>query len=283
MGEWSNRGKKFLAAGTNKKQFPANSNATVLRRRSPLRFFLLVFALSIPFWLIGGMTHLQLLPGLPVSSLMVVCPLIAASILVYRENKAWGLMNLLKRSFDCRRIKAKLWYAPIFLLMPAVTVSTYGLMRSTGMRPSTPRFPAPAALLILLAFFVAALAEELGWMGYAIDPMQERWSALQASILLGIVWAAWHVVPLAQSRRSAGWIAWWCLFTVATRVLIVWIYNNTRRSIFAAILYHTMGNVCTVLFSGYFAPRITGLIVALVAATVTIIWGPRTLARYRNA
>jgi hypothetical protein len=43
----------------------------------------LVFVLSIPLWLIGALTPLQLLPGLPVSSLMSFCPLIAASILVY--------------------------------------------------------------------------------------------------------------------------------------------------------------------------------------------------------
>lgn len=36
-----------------------------------------------------------------------------------------------------------------------------------------------------------------------------------------------HYVPLLQQGRSAGWIAWWSLFTVAHRVLITWIYNNS--------------------------------------------------------
>lgn len=85
-------------------------------RRSPFQFFLLVFVLSIPFWLIGAVTRLQLLPSLPVSSLM------AALILVYRENKTAGMIALLKRSFDYKRISAKIWYAPIILLMPGVMV-----------------------------------------------------------------------------------------------------------------------------------------------------------------
>jgi len=34
--------------------------------RSPRKFFLLVFALSNPFWLMGGVTDLQLMPGLSV-------------------------------------------------------------------------------------------------------------------------------------------------------------------------------------------------------------------------
>jgi hypothetical protein len=72
----------------------------ITERRSPLKFFLLVFALSAPLWLIGAVTPLELLPGLPVSSLMAFCPLIAASILVYREEETAGVTGLLKRSFD---------------------------------------------------------------------------------------------------------------------------------------------------------------------------------------
>ena len=94
----------------------------ITERRSPLKFILLVFVLSIPLWLTGALTPLQLLPGLPVSSLNVFCPLIAASILVYREDKTTGVTELLKRSFDYKRIKAKIWYIPTILLMPGIMV-----------------------------------------------------------------------------------------------------------------------------------------------------------------
>lgn len=209
---------------------------------------------------------------------MVLCPFVAASILVYRKKKLAGVGDLLKRSFDAKRIKKKWWYAPAALLMPAVTGLTYGLMRLAGEHPAAPHLQVPGTLLMIMAFFVAAAMEELGWMGYAFGPMQERWNALRAGILLGLVWAAWHIVPLIQTRRTAIWIAWWCLYTVASRILIVWIYNNTGHSVFTAILYHAVGNVSTMMFPEYFDPRITGLIVAIVAAIVTIIWGPRALA-----
>jgi membrane protease YdiL (CAAX protease family) len=173
-----------------------SSNMLASRRRSPLTFFVLVFALSIPLWLTGAVTELQLLPGLPVSALMAFCPLIAASILVHREHQAAGVTELLKRAFDDQRISAKVWYAPIILLMPGVMVLTYELMRLMGLPLPPPPFPALAALIMLLAFFAGALGEELGWSGYVIDPMQDRWNALQASMLLGLVWAAWHIVPL---------------------------------------------------------------------------------------
>jgi hypothetical protein len=75
---------------------------------------------------------LELLPGLPASALMAFCPVIAASNLVYKEHKTTGVTELLKRSFDYQRIRAKAWYAPIVLLMPSVMVLSYGLMRSTS-------------------------------------------------------------------------------------------------------------------------------------------------------
>ena len=115
------------------------------RPRSPLKFFLLVFALSVPFWLIGAMTRLELLPGLPVSSLGAFCPLLAALILVYRENKTAGVTELLKRSFDYKRIRAKVWYIPILLLMPGVMVLSYGLMRLLGLPLPNPHYPAVLA------------------------------------------------------------------------------------------------------------------------------------------
>lgn len=78
--------------------------------RSPMRFFLLIFALSTPFWLFGAMTGLQLMPGLSVSALMTFCPLVAALILVHRESGVAGQAKLLRRAFDFKRISAKRWY-----------------------------------------------------------------------------------------------------------------------------------------------------------------------------
>jgi membrane protease YdiL (CAAX protease family) len=196
-----------------------------------------------------------------------------------------GVRALLKRSFDYDRIRAKIWYAPLILTMPAVAVFSYGAIRLMGVPVPLPPFSVLMVLALSLVAFIAALGEELGWSGYAIDPMQDRWGALQAGILLGMVWSIWHIVPLLQVHRSPVWIGWWCLGTVAARVLIVWLYNNTGKSVFVAAVFHTMENVTWQLFpiqGSYWDPRVHGLIMALVAAGVTAIWGPRMLARRQN-
>jgi membrane protease YdiL (CAAX protease family) len=262
------------------------TNPTISKKRSPLKFFLVVFALSIPIWLTGFLTPLQLAPGLPLSSLMLFCPVVAASILVYRENRMAGVTGLLKRSFDHRRIESKVWYLHAVLLMPFIAVLAYGFMRLVRMPLPTPEFPVLGALFLFAASFVAALCEELGWMGYVFEPMQDRWNAIQAGIALGSIGALWHIIPFVQADRSPAWIAWQCFNLVAIRILLVWLYNNTGKSVFAVALCHAMVNVSWQLFpnnGSHYDPRITGLITAFAAIMVTVKWGPKTLARYRNS
>lgn len=264
----------------------ATSRVIAARSRSLLPFFLLVVALTIPFWLISAATGLELLPGLPVAALAAFCPMTAAVILVYRENKTAGVTALLKRSFDFKRIEAKVWYAPILLLMPVVSVLSFGVLRLSGTPVPGPRIAVLPALILCVVFFVGALGEELGWSGYAIDPMQVRWGALLAAIALGLFWAVYHYIALVQAHRSVAWIAWWTLSTVALRVIIVWLYNKTGRSVFAVALFHMTFNVTWQLFpvsGSYFDPRVTGAILALVAVIIVLVWGPQTLARTRNA
>jgi membrane protease YdiL (CAAX protease family) len=196
------------------------------------------------------------------------------------------VVELLKRAFDYRRIRAKVWYVPTVLLMPGIAALGYGVMRVVRLPLPAPQFPGLAALFMGLAAFVAALGEELGWSGYIIDPLQKRWSALRASVLLGLVTAVWHVVPFTQAARSPEWIGWQCLQLVASRVLLVWLFNNTGKSVFAVSVCHAMVNVSWQLFpnrGSHYDPRIISLITTLLAVIVTIVWGPRTLSRKRIA
>ena len=160
---------------------------------------------------------------------------------------------------------------------------SYEVMRLLGRPLPEPQIPFLAIPIFFLVFFIGAIGEEVGWSGYAIDPLQGRWGALQASLILGSVWAIWHVVPYIQAHNAPAWIAWQCLGTVGSRVIIVWLYNNTGKSVFVAILYHAMLNVSEFLFPNYgshYDPAITGIIIIITAAIVTFFWGAKTLARY---
>lgn len=104
-------------------------------KRSPFLFFVLVYALSIPLWVLNAIFPMHIpVDNLPVTDIVATfSPAIAASILVYREEKFSGVMNLWKRTFDYKRITKKAWYLPIIFLMPVLFVLTYGVMRLAGL------------------------------------------------------------------------------------------------------------------------------------------------------
>ena len=250
---------------------------------------MLVFALAIPFWLVGAAAKqgLPLRMNLPVSALQFICPLIAALILVYRDEKGRGVRRLLQRLVDYRRVENWVWYVPIIFLVPAIYLLSYWAMRLLGRPLPEPDVPWLTIPLLVVVFFVAGIGEEGGWTGYAVDPMQDRWNAVTAAAVLGLVWGLFHVVPDLQAHRGLAWIAWQRgVYDVGLRVLIVWLYNSTGKAVFAAILVHDMDNVSSSLFpndGSHYDPAFTGTITALTAMIVTFLWGAKTLARYRYA
>jgi len=233
------------------------------RDLSLLSFFVWVFGLCIPFWVLGAINPIQLLPGLPLSALGAFTPGLAALMLTYRSDRLAGVLQLLKRSFDFRRLRNKYWLLVILLINPAIAVCAYGVSGASGNPLPVPTLQLLATLAMFLSFFSAALGEELGWTAYATEPLQERWGTLKASLLLGSVWAVIHFIPLAQAHRSMEWIAWWSLGTVALRMIMTWLYVHAGKSLFAATLFHAMINLCWQLFpihGSFYDPRVFGLI-----------------------
>lgn len=253
------------------------------RRRSPITFFVLVFLLSIPFWMASAITRARLSADLPVSALMAVCPALAAMILTYLARGAPGVAALVKRPFRIEWAESGRWYIAAILLPIVIAVLTYAMLSAAGAPLPNLRFPPGTALAMFFAFLIAATFEELGWSGYATDPLQLRIGAPGASIVIGVVWAAWHWIPLLQAHRQPDWIGWWSIGTVAQRVLIVWLYNRARASVLAAVLFHSMMNVTQLGPFQNFGPggyphdaiRASSLVIVAAAVLVAIAGRPR--------
>jgi uncharacterized protein len=253
-----------------------------------LQFFLLVFALSIPFWLLGFIVKgaTESLPiKLPISALMAFCPFIAAAILVYKKQKMQGVKDLLKQAFDFKKITDTRWYVPIVFLMPILAILSYWY-KNEAVIPAKTHLSILTIFLFFIVFFIGAIVEEVGWSGYIINPLQNQFGALKASIILGIVWAIWHIIPYSQAGQTPIWIFWQCFGTVFLRIIMVWIFNNTGKSVFGMVLFHTMINLSPFLMPNngtHYDPFIFCLLLMGVVAIVVFFWDSKTFVRYKYA
>jgi membrane protease YdiL (CAAX protease family) len=259
--------------------------------RSLPRYVLLLFGLCLPIWAIGAVFDVQLFPGLKLFQAGLAMPMIAALILTYREGGWPGTVALLRRTYDFDRIRPRIWWLPMLLVYPSFGVINYWALRLTGADIPPPTFSLIGFLGYCTVFFMA-LAEELGLSGYALDPLQERHGALATGLILGLIWAGYHIPGfLISGYYSVEWIVWHAAYTVATRVLFVWIYNNSGRSLFSMALCHWSFGLFWSLWPQdnlqlavpFYRPQITAVAAALYVLVVVYLWGPQTLARYRFA
>ena len=260
-------------------------------KESPGAFFVLSFVLSVPFYILGGLAFMNVVFGPEMGavsvSLFTLTPIASASILSYRRRGWKGVKALIGRIFDFGRIARKRWYAPILLLMPSIFLLSLTIMAVLGEPIPAALAPAVALPVVLPFFFILAAGEEVGWMGYAFDPMQERGGALRAALTLGVIWAAWHIPFLFIMMPDPVTIVSQLLTLVGTRVLMAWVFNNTGKSVFATILLHASDNTALVILPEIqsmspWGPVVHCGLVLISAAAVTMLWGPATLARFRS-
>jgi membrane protease YdiL (CAAX protease family) len=256
-----------------------------------IAFFGLTFLLSIPFYILNALAYLNVVGkpemGALYIGLFTVTPLASASILTFRSLGSKGVKELLRRIFDFKRITKKRWYIAIILLSPLIFLFSLTLIVLLGFPVPPTLIPFVALPVVFLFFFLLATGEEVGWMGYAFESMQKRNNALRASLMLGLVWAFWHLPFFIFMMPDPFVLTSQFFATIGFRVLIAWIFNNTGKSVFATISFHAMDNTALLVF-----PEIKAIIpwgsiilcglIIITVIVVSILWGTRSLARYRG-
>ncbi len=228
-------------------------------------FFGAVFGWSWLFWIVaaGLDASVQMPLGMALLLVGLLGPFLGGIGFACLTLSASGRREYWLRLIDPRRIGAK-WYLVILLFVPvlmALAVAFDVLWAGGGAvalikAKVMPFLAAPSTLVpFLLSIFIKGpLLEEPGWRGYALVQLQARWNALQSSLILGVIWALYHL-PLffMQGSFHHSWgamSAWFWLFmaqVVCMTIVMTWIFNNTRRSTLGAILFHFVANIAATL------------------------------------
>lgn len=195
-----------------------------------------VGALLIPFGAQVEALFGELGPTNPVYLLLVYSPAIAAITLVWRHYGVQGLGSFLRRLTLWRMPRS--WWAVLLVGIPAAVYLAAAVAGTIGDPfPFSPWYAVLPAAALALAF---GPIEELGWRGVGLPLLQRRFTPLGAALIIGFVWALWHLPAflLGGTAQSSWSLVPFFLGVVALSVIITPMFNVTRGSILMAALFH---------------------------------------------
>ena len=145
---------------------------------------------------------------------------------------------------------------------------------------------------VLVVILGGPLFEELGWRGFALPRLQPLHGPLVGTLILGLLWALWHLpqflVPSwAESSGGRGFLAIvkFVLIAIAFAIVTTWVFNNTKGSVFLAILVHTSIDAFSIPMGELFSPSevANSLLLSFLVLVVVLVVLTRGRLGYREA
>ena len=129
----------------------------------------------------------------------------------------------------------------------------------------------PAKLALFPVFLIASVGEEIGWRGYALPKLQERYGLFAAGVVVGLAWAAFHwVALLANSESPLAYVAVSTILFTAISVIITYVFNDAGQAVPVAVLMHATYNTVSV---GVVPLAETGVPLTAFALSAAVAWG----------
>jgi uncharacterized protein len=253
---------------------PVSSHQGLLARHPLVSFFVMAYAFSWIVWspwVLGqdgaGVLPIHINPaliGYLNAAAILAGPTLAAFIMTATTEGRTGVRRLLGR-FVLWRVGIK-WY--LFALLGVPLIMVLGTMVYSMDLPNLGALGGPSYLLSYLATFALVIVlggplfEEPGWRGFALPRMERLHGPLLASLILGVLWALWHLpeflVPSWAASSGGGGVLGITLFTLTAltfTIVITWVFNNTRASLLLAILVHASIDTFSITLGSIFPAR----------------------------
>lgn len=259
-------------------------------------FFLIAFGWSWLWWGLfvfhllsfpagAGTSEVDVRSAAPKLLLLAITPFgptIGAFVVTAMTKGRAGASRLWHRFWS--RNQSIGWLLVALTIFPLMRLGANLVARTLDGQPY-PYFEDSWLAVFLVGFFFNAfinggMSEEFGWRGYVLPHFQAKWNALVSSVLLGIIWASWHIplwfIPGEQHQQT--FFLSFAANLIAFSIMMTWIFNNTNGSILATIVFHGAANASSDLVwcCGSSVWHLYGVHV-FVAVVIVVIFGPKTL------
>lgn len=222
----------------------------VIQRHPLLAYFTLAFGIT---W--AGALLVVWPTGVPgrVPDIGQLLPLVALAMLAGPSVASLVLTGVVERQAGLRALLTRLgrwrlggWYAAV-LLAPALLAASLGALAlvSPAFMPGVVVASGKVGVVgfALVAGLAAGFFEEIGWTGFALPRMLQRYGTLKAGVLLGVVWAVWHLLADYWGTGTVFGDLWaphflqWIVALTAYRVLVAWAYRHTGSLLLAQLMH----------------------------------------------
>jgi uncharacterized protein len=266
-----------------------NTKISWFQKHSLLGYFLLAYAISwsigIPLALIAQKKVTWQIPY-AVHYLYAYGPLLSALIMTGLTKGRAGIADLFKRLTNWR-MQPGWWlialsplagYAVVVLILRLIQGNWVDL----GLLGQVNFLPNLGVGALFLWIFTYGIGEEVGWRGFALPRLQQKMNALPATLMLGILWALWHLPVFFYLFDPAIAIGWF-FGLMCGAVLLTWLYNSTNGSLLAVVLWHGTFNFITASAAGEgLGAAIMSALVMAWAIVLIFVYKPANLSRHEK-
>lgn len=236
--------------------------STWARRRDLPPYFVLAFLLA---WLPWPLVALN-----SDSSPMVPFGPLLAAVIVAGLTGGLGELGRLFAQLGHWPFSVR-WYLIAVLGPMVITGLTAAVTVASGSARIAPTSRPDAGAVVatfVSTVVIVGLFEEVGWRGYALPRLQQKMSGLRAALLLGVLWALWHLPLLISDPTGQRPVAQFVIVVLAQSVALSWLYNSTRASLPLVIISHA--SIDTV--ARFVLPQFTGNDYQLIWWCLAALW-----------
>lgn len=247
----------------------------ILRKTPIVGFYALAFLISWAGWVPQALYHYGLFPfdHFLFTALGVAGPTLAAVIMMRLMDGKDGPRALFT-PFRIWRVPWRYLSFTILFWLGIGGIVWLAWARYAAILPLLAGVP-----MLLIGMFFSNVWEEIGWRGYALPRLQQRFGDLTIGIGMGLLWNFWHLPLYFDPTFSLASLPWSAelIFSLSLTIIYIWLYNHTQGSLLYVSLFHAMSNVVAyglldlgVLTVSY--PMVVG-VTTLLAASIVVFRG----------